>query len=107
MREHTPGPWHAGHMTDIDAKCNCRSVVSEHYFGAIAVIPKRSDGPLGEGGNDAPPEDEAIANARLIAAAPDLLAALGAVMERFGPGTMDESVFAMATEALIKATGEP
>lgn len=47
-----------------------------------------------------------IENARLIAAAPDLYAALGAVMSEFGPGTMSHKAFMAATIALAKARGE-
>ncbi len=75
-RPWTKGPWIAGHHTNPDIKCKCRTILSEGYAGGIATIEQRIDLPIGEGGNDAPPEQEAIANARLIAAAPELAEAL-------------------------------
>jgi hypothetical protein len=53
----------------------------EGYSGSIADIPSRVEHP--HIGNDAPPEDEAIANARLIAAAPDMAEALIALREHY------------------------
>jgi hypothetical protein len=49
---------------------------------------------------------ECCANASLITAAPDLLAALEAVMKEFGPGTMSDEAFSGAVAALSKAKGE-
>jgi hypothetical protein len=55
-------------MVDLGTSCNCRYIFGGDYMGAIATIsPQEPEG-------DNPPENEAIANARLIAAAPDLLA---------------------------------
>lgn len=70
--KHTPGPWHPGHHTSPEIDCECRSILSEWHAGAIAVIPKNNGKSISDGGNDAAPEDEAIANAHLIAAAPDM-----------------------------------
>jgi hypothetical protein len=67
---HTPGPWILPHFADDATKCNCKYVFCEAYMGAICTIT------VDNGENDAPPSAEAIANARLIIAAPDLLAAL-------------------------------
>jgi hypothetical protein len=71
--KHTPGPWHVGCLGG-EGTCQCRNVLDEGYAGGIATI-HMSNGiaSISEGGNDAPPRDEAIANMRLIAAAPDLL----------------------------------
>jgi hypothetical protein len=46
------------------------------------------------------------ADARLIAAAPELAEALQEVMECFGPGTMTDSTYEKACAALAKAKGE-
>ena len=74
---HTPGPWHAtNHFADDAMSCNCAYVLSEGYAGSICDISVGNGLAISDGGNDAPPRDEAAANARLIAAAPDLLAAL-------------------------------
>ena len=54
---HTPGPWHIDNETDY-------RIYVESSFGVIAKV-----GPFAE------IDDEDKANARLIAAAPDLLAA--------------------------------
>ncbi len=45
-------------------------------------------------------------NALLIAAAPDLYAALDDIMRSHGPGTLQDEQFAAAVEALEKARGE-
>jgi hypothetical protein len=64
----TPGPWHPGHL-GTDSTCQCRSIVDEGiYMGAIATVHVDNGLPIGEGGNDAPPAEEAAANMRYIAA---------------------------------------
>lgn len=60
---HTPGPW-AFRMTGW--RTNPFAIYSPRRPGAVACVPARTSVPL----------DEQSANARLIAAAPDLLAAL-------------------------------
>jgi hypothetical protein len=56
---HTPGPWHVTEDGHIDSS-----------FGAIAEIVGVDN-----------PDDETLPNARLIAAAPDLLEALEGMLE--------------------------
>lgn len=73
MSKHTPGPWIAGHMTDPEHSCNCRSILAGGYAGSIATIDVDNGKRIVDGGNDSPPLEEAIANARLIAEAPALL----------------------------------
>lgn len=68
----TPGPWHAPHFAMDDHTCNCRSVVSEFYAGAVCVVETDNGKRISEGGNDAPVLSEAKANAHLIAAAPEM-----------------------------------
>jgi hypothetical protein len=68
----TPGPWWPGHFVDDTIACDCHSILSEGYAGAVAVMCIGNGLPISDGGNDAPPLQEAKANARLIAAAPDL-----------------------------------
>ncbi len=65
--KYTPGPWHPGHLGS-DSSCQCVHVVEECYAGGICTIHIGNGKPVGDGGNDAPPRDEAIANMRLIAA---------------------------------------
>lgn len=73
----TPGPWYPGHLGDDSTRCECRGIVSEGYAGGIAEVHVNNGiRSIADGGNDCPPRDEAAANMRLIAAAPDLYAAL-------------------------------
>ena len=72
--KHTPGPWLVPHFARPDIQCNCGYVLSPNYMGAIATVHFEGEKP-GEY-DDNPPLDEAIANARLIAAAPDMFAIL-------------------------------
>lgn len=78
MSGYTKGAWSLPHLAQQGAECNCAYVLSEGYAGCIAKIGVDNGKPVGEGGNDSPPLAEAIANAHLIAAAPDLLEALKA-----------------------------
>lgn len=75
--KYTPGPWFAtNHFANDATPCNCAYVLSEGYAGSICDISVGNGLAIGDGGNDAPPRDEAAANALLIAAAPDMLADL-------------------------------
>lgn len=77
----TPGPWYVPHFADDTVACDCKSIVSECYAGAICTIAIDNGLRIEDGGNDAPPIEEAKANARLIAAAPDLFTAGANVMD--------------------------
>lgn len=73
--KHTPGPWRLPHFVSEDSGCDCGYIfANDDRMGAVASVHfhKREC-------DDNPPKDEAKANARLIAAAPDLLEALKAV----------------------------
>lgn len=90
---HTPGPW-ASHLVDE----------------TIVVIPRR---PLPQHistlGHSEVADDEDYANARLIAAAPELLAALEIADKFCGSLTSDEcpdSVHIPIRAAIAKAKGE-
>ncbi len=74
--KHTPGPWSVPHFADDGTTCNCAYVLADGMMGAVAAVYADNGKPISDGGNDAPPLDHAKANAFLIAAAPDLLAAL-------------------------------
>lgn len=64
----TPGPWYPGHL-GTDSTCQCRSIVDDGgYTGAIATVHVDNGLAVGDGGNDAPPAEEAAANMRYIAA---------------------------------------
>lgn len=71
--KHTQGPWECGHIANDEHPCNCTSIVSEGYAGGIATVHVDNGiAIIAEGGNDCPPLEEAKANSRLIAAAPEL-----------------------------------
>lgn len=77
----TPGPWHAGHLGG-GGECQCQSIVSEGISGAICTIHVDNGKLIGEGGNDAPPLSEAIANMHYIAAVdPVAISALLSTLE--------------------------
>ena len=69
---HTSGEWYTGHFCRDDHTCDCTYILNENRMGAIATV-HYSDAEH-EPDGDNPPPDEAKANMRLIAAAPDLLA---------------------------------
>lgn len=109
MSTHTSGPWHlCQHLMDND-KCSCG------YRGGIwgsdgehMVCEMGSTAILGQEGLEAPryTRDVEIANARLIAAAPDLLEALLMVLEigladEDGAGQVEDAIYA----AIAKAEG--
>ena len=76
---HTPGPWMLPHFATPNSECDCGYVLHENYMGCIAEV-KYS---IGDDISDNPPRPEAEANARLIAAAPDLLVALSWLLGEF------------------------
>ena len=107
MSKHTPGPWHISTKTcgdgtvyhDINAEdtydlCTCHELFDKHGDALI---------------------DESNSNAHLIAAAPDLLAALEELMDQANYDAEDyaqngnEDIWACingASEAIAKAKGE-
>lgn len=99
---HTPGPWHD---TSLPIKWGTRYINEENGF-AIARVFMRQDRRVSNKAVIA----EMLANAQLIEAAPDLLAALEAVIPdiervvaRSGPGP--DSRLAHALNAIDKAKG--
>ena len=90
--KHTPGPWVAG---------------SKEVRGPLDVkIAWCGDnGIYGRDGSYVISVEEAEANARLCAAAPDLLDALRAMITPTDPRTEDE-ILSQAFAAIAKATGE-
>lgn len=80
----TPGPWYPPHLSDDTTKCNCHSVVSESYAGGICSVDVNNGIPsISDGGNDAPPLEEAKANGIVIALVPDLIRELKYVSKLF------------------------
>jgi hypothetical protein len=94
--KHTPGPWIVAFEATEVSGVNVRfDVSSEHR---ISICTGQSQEHLGDGIN----EDECRANARLIAAAPELLQALQMVARSsFMPtvGTTREAIEAAIAEA--------
>lgn len=87
MNKHTPGPWKT-HLTDDTLVVDGNGLVIAHMGGLYL-------------GDDSPME----ANARLIAAAPDLLAALE-VIAADSRWTSGEPTLMQARAAIAKAKGE-
>lgn len=95
--KHTPGPWvYAADTTCPRAKVTTVAVCADFVIGLACDIP---------GGNyrDGDPSGDPEADARLIAAAPELLEALKGVV-RVADRSTDE--FDAARAAISKATGE-
>lgn len=83
MSAHTPGPWSVPHFARAHG-CGCRYIFAGEYLGGIAEVYVDNGMMPSGGGNDCPSVDEATANARLIAAAPDLLEALNFLVNLAG-----------------------
>ena len=94
--KHTPGPWHLG--MDEDGKYFALAGGNESRTKSIMIA--RFDG----GSNKGRSVDEANANARLMAAAPDLLEALEQV-ERW-PGFIPKEIMRSVMAAIAKAKGD-
>ncbi len=99
MRDmHTPGPWTVIEASRGDSSCGDRYVAVQTPEFAFDVIAPPYLSPIG-----------AFANARLIAAAPNLLEALKAMTDpSFGnPSDPDETrrIEALAAAAIAKAEG--
>jgi hypothetical protein len=109
MTEHTPGPWSLPHFAEPDVNCACEYVLCDHLMGAVASVHCSGEGDDWQKGGDNPKFAEAVANARLIAAAPDMLAALLAARPLMIPGmnwtdAVGEMVRDMIDAAIAKAT---
>jgi hypothetical protein len=77
--QHTPGPW-------WNEQARIRTVAKDETFPAGRKLATVHIGPVGS--------DEAIANANLIAAAPDLVAALRRLMEAVSaPSSNDPELY--------------
>lgn len=102
---HTPGPWSVPHFARAHS-CGCRYIFAGDYLGGIAEVYVDNGKAPSDGGNDCPSVDEATANARLISAAPDLLAALKLAHAEHAKSVLFGSEALRAMEAAIaKAEG--
>lgn len=108
MSNHTPGPWHTFRQ---GTKHFVSQSADEEFRFAHAVIFETNYHP----DNIVAARNEAEANARLIAAAPDLLAMLVEIVGQENPNrwgydaahkALDDDWRAQARAAIAKATGE-
>lgn len=119
MAAHSLGPWTVPHFaTSHGCKCGYVFDSSGNYMGAVATVHFNDGRSIEEGGGDDPPIEEAKANARLIAAAPDLLEALQNLLTLSenadetgyvdGEGWLPmEKIQERARQAIAKATQQP
>jgi hypothetical protein len=113
MSKHTPGPWivtpQINRVSHRSPSGSIRAVATAHVAWFVA-----DDGSLHKSGRkaEAISENEAIANARLIAAAPELLEALDTLTAVVGLTPIAgnkvalQEAFDLARAAIVKATGE-
>lgn len=101
MSAHTPGPWTVERPMDFELSI-VEAGKQTYEWKFIASIPLRDF--------DMPEMDfhraQAQANARLIAAAPDLLAACRALLGAVNVDTPIQQCHALALEAIAKAEGK-
>jgi len=93
----TPGPWKVGASGHWISAPEC---------GGIGVASAGRAVTIGGGSSYVISNTEAEANARLIAAAPDLLAALEKAQEYFDGYSTRDTVKRAIAAAIAKATGE-
>lgn len=100
---HTPGPWSVPHFAEPDTNCECKYVLCDHMMGAVAAVYCSGEGDDWKTHGDNPRFAEAVANARLITAAPDMLAVLQEIAP-YWEGT-DSQFGERVRAAIAKATG--
>ena len=98
--KHTPAPWTVPHFARPDVNCQCEYVLCDHVMGAVATVHCSGEGDCPW---DNPKFEEAVANAHLIAAAPDMLEALKTLLRR---GVIASSWEETARAAIAKAEGQ-
>lgn len=103
---HTPGPWRACN----DGDCPCGQVWSTAEDSLVAQAVCESDNKLGEACRVADKSDEFKANARLIAAGPEMLESLQNLVGVFDhpagwltQNPMQKEALALARQAISKA----
>jgi hypothetical protein len=100
MNKHTPGPWTADKLQDRDTF----NIFANGFVSAMCQVSRMENSTRSTSGN------EVAANARLIAAAPDLLEALREIAELADKVDSWQSFpyepIQKAYAAIAKATGE-
>lgn len=100
MSKHTAGPWRLStRKPDLDGVNVCFEIDADNRINIASSQSQEHIGP------DSICEDECLANARMIAAAPELLEALQAVREGAWPHLYVEQQKQIDV-AIAKATGE-
>lgn len=93
--DHTPGPWHVCDPIPEQREDDGTSPYIHHEGHVIAVL------------NDAGQDDmQSRIDARLIAAAPDMLAALHTICQPGNLGDMQGDLMALGRAAIARATGK-
>lgn len=103
--KHTPGPWTVPHFARPDVNCSCEYVLCDHLMGAVASVHCSGEGGDWQNHGDNPRYDEAVANAHLIAAAPELLEALNLMVSNFA-GLLNDDDHDRVHAAIARAKGE-
>lgn len=94
MNKHTAAPWESTASTPEDGfECFFIHAGEGYSQRQIATV-------------NGPQDEKGEANARLIAAAPELLEALKDVLDRVSIDDWNEKVYYQAQVAIAKATGE-
>lgn len=98
MTKWTPGPWRVMFGRDNNTTYPTWMSRAERPYQPV----------LNSGAFSRPASETAVANARLISAAPDLYEALDALLEFHNEGRIpDAATIARAECAILKARGEP
>jgi hypothetical protein len=107
--KHTKGDWMMPHFVTNDNKedrCQCGFILNEQYCGAIATVHFSENSDVENGDN--PLKEEAIANAKLMVAAPKLLEAMQEIesyINKMGVVSIAMSrIKTISKEAIKKAT---
>jgi hypothetical protein len=100
MSGHTPGPWSV--CGAQDGKCPCSSVL---YKDGVICEVRDSNSDMADATGHAPSPEEAQANKRLIAAAPELLEALKIVAGSENWRCSEDGEWDIVNAAIAKAEG--
>jgi hypothetical protein len=101
MSKHTPGPWAKHNPSNPTQTALIVRELPNHKRTVVAVIPDH----LQFGNASVTDWLEMESNARLVAAAPELLDALRAMLENWEYGGLQPYPIAQARAAIIKAVG--